>query len=127
VHPDAGPKRLHDLLAVEGVPRGESEQLQEAPGFPQAPPILFDEPRTNPEAKAVKQRDAHHLRLPPDSPGSSRDAAALVVEVALGGWLALRVTTHPLSLYLLHEENGLPPPLSSAEGSRLRHWLCARS
>ena len=31
--------------------------------------------------------------------------------VVLGGWLALKVATHPLSLYLLHEENRLPPPL----------------
>jgi hypothetical protein len=79
------------------VPRGQSEQLQEAPGFPQAPPILFDELRANPEAKAAKQPDAHLLRLAPDSPTSSRDAAVLVVEV-VGGWLALRVATHPLSL-----------------------------
>jgi hypothetical protein len=81
------------------VPRDQSEQLQEAPGFPQAPPILFDELRANPEAKAAKQPDAHLLRLAPDSPSSSRDAVVLVVKVVmLGGWLALRVATHPLSL-----------------------------
>jgi hypothetical protein len=27
VHPQVGPKRLHDLLAVEAVARGQDEQL----------------------------------------------------------------------------------------------------
>jgi hypothetical protein len=103
VHPDAWPKRLYNLLAVEGVPRGQSEQLDEAPGFPQAPPILFDELRANPKAKAAKQPDAHLLRLAPDSPSSSRATAVLVV--VLGGWLALRMATHPLSLYLCFMRN----------------------
>jgi hypothetical protein len=100
VYPQLGPKRLHNLLAVEAVAWGQSQQLQEAPGFPQAPLVLFDEPRSNTQTKAAEQPDAHYLRLVPDSTSSSRAAAVLVVEVVLGGWLALRVATHPLSLDL---------------------------
>jgi hypothetical protein len=46
VHPQVGPKRLQNLLAVEAVARGKSEQLHEAPGLPQTPPILSDGPRS---------------------------------------------------------------------------------
>jgi hypothetical protein len=46
VHSQLRPKRLHDLLAVEAVARGKSEQLHEAPGLPQTPPILSDGPRS---------------------------------------------------------------------------------
>jgi len=74
-HPQVGPKCLHYLLAVEAIAWGKSEQLKEALGFPQAPPILFDELRANPKAKAPEQPDAHHLRLAPGSP--SRVAAVL--------------------------------------------------
>jgi hypothetical protein len=36
---------------VEVVTRSQSEQLDEAPCLPQAPLILFDEQRSNPNAK----------------------------------------------------------------------------
>jgi hypothetical protein len=77
-HAQIGPEALHNLLAVEAVAWGQSEQLQEAPGFPQAPPTLFDEPRSNTETKAAEQPDAHYLELaPPGSLSSGRDATVL--------------------------------------------------
>ena len=65
LHTQIGPKGLHNLLAVEAVAWGQSQQLEEAPGLPQAPPTLFDEPRSNTQTKAAEQPDAHHLKLAP--------------------------------------------------------------
>jgi hypothetical protein len=77
-HAQIGPEGLHNLLAVEAVAWGQSEQLQEALGLPQAPPILFDEPRSNTQTKAAEQPDTHHLKLaPPGSLSSARDATVL--------------------------------------------------
>jgi len=98
VRPQIRPKRLQNLLAVEAVFRCQSQQLDEAPGLPQAPPILFDEPGSDPEAKATEQHDAYHLRLVPLSP--NRAVAVLQVLVVMGRWLALGVATHPRSPYI---------------------------
>src|SRR5215211_347130 len=70
---------------MEAVPRREGEQLDEALGLPQAPPILFYEPRANPHAKASEQANAHHLRLPTGLPTGApgRTAVRLVVLGAL--------------------------------------------
>jgi hypothetical protein len=111
-HAQNGPEGLHNLLAVEAVARGQSEQLDEAPGLPQAPPILFDEPRSNAQTKAAEQPDAHHLKLaPPGSLSSSRDATVLEL---LGCWLALGTPSHPLSVS------------SCVSASRLGNWLSVR-
>jgi hypothetical protein len=99
---------------VEAVAWGQSEQLQETPCLPQAPPSLFDEPRSNTQTKAAEQTDAHHLKLaPPGSLSSGRDATVLEL---LGCWLALGTPSHPLSVS------------SSVSAGRLgnRLSLCAR-
>jgi hypothetical protein len=88
---------------------GQSEQLQEAPGLPQAPPILFDEPRSNTQTKAAEQPDAHHLKLAPfGSLSGGRDATVLEL---LRCWLALGTPSHPLSVS------------SSVSASQLDYWL----
>src|SRR5215217_4918561 len=108
VDPHLRPKCLHNLLAVQMVAWGQSEQLQEAPGLLQAPPILFDNSRANPGAKAAEQLDAYGLRLPTtDLPtGAVRRAAVLVL---FGGYLPLRATSQSFSSFV--------------RGSRLHHWL----
>jgi hypothetical protein len=121
VHPQIRPKGLHNLLAVEVVPRDQSEQLYKALGFPQAPPILFDEPRANPHAKAAQQPNAHHLRLAPLS--LERTVAVLVV-VKMGCWLQLGMATHLLSLQICFKRKTGSLPSLNSEGSRLRCWLC---
>jgi hypothetical protein len=111
-HARIGPEGLHNLLAVEAVAWGQSQQLQEAPGVPQAPLVLFDEPRSNTQTKAAELPDAHHLKLvPPGSLSSGRDATVLEL---LRCWLALGTPSHPLSVS------------SSVSASRLGHWLSVR-
>src|SRR5919112_2219871 len=99
-HARIGPEGLHNLLAVEAVAWGQSEQLDEAPGLPQAPPILFDEPRSNPHAKAAQQPDAHHLSPVSLSPDRAIAVLLRVLVVVMGCWLELGVTTHLLSPYI---------------------------
>jgi hypothetical protein len=95
-HAKIGPEGLHNLLAVEAVARGQSEQLDEAPGVSQAPPTLFDEPRSNTQTESAEQPDTHHLKLaPPGSLSSGSDATVLEL---LGCWLALGTPYHPLSV-----------------------------
>jgi hypothetical protein len=92
-HTQFRPKCLHDLLAVEAVTWGQSEQLHEVPGLPQAPLILFYNSRANPEAKAAEQANAHHLSLPTGLPTTATGGVAVLL-------LVLEAPSHPLAPYV---------------------------
>jgi hypothetical protein len=55
---EIGPEHLHNLFAVEAVTRSYSEQLQEAPCFPQMPLLLPDASRPYRNPEATEQPDA---------------------------------------------------------------------
>ena len=123
VYPQARPKGLHYLLAVEAVAWGKSEQLDEAPCLPQAPPIFLDNSRANPEAKTAQQLDTHHLRFPNCSP--IRVGAKMLLMELFGCCQALGVASHPFDLHVLRGENQssvcLVPPGRLLHGHRGWH------
>jgi hypothetical protein len=53
--PEVGPEEVHQLLAVEGVPRGERQQLHEALGLPQTPRPFLDGSRAHRDCKASQK------------------------------------------------------------------------
>ena len=63
LHPQVGPKRGHDLLAVEVVPRSQGEQLDEVSRLPQGPGALLDGSVPPRNLETAQQPDAHSFRL----------------------------------------------------------------
>jgi hypothetical protein len=55
------PEQVQDLLAVEAMVLGQSEQLDEALHLLEPPFILPDDSRTHRDGEAAEQADAHGL------------------------------------------------------------------